>query len=113
MDFFATAKTSCLGTETDRSLRTAPNAGSAFDPTTPGSDPTNHGPIVAILGQGAQPNNGADFRGFVALDIRNFQAAGTQLYYNGVTSSTERQHPQGHGGELGHGRWLSRTDVPA
>jgi hypothetical protein len=43
---------------------------------------------VAILGQGAQPNNGADFRGFISLDIRNFQAAGTQLYYNGVTSST-------------------------
>jgi hypothetical protein len=88
MDFFATANTSCLGTETDPSLRTVPNAGSAFDSTTPGSDPTNHGPIVAILGQGAQPNNGADFRGFIALDIRNFQAAGTQLYYNGVTSST-------------------------
>ena len=88
MDFFATANTSCLGTETDPSLRTAPNAGNAFDSTTPGSDPTNHGPIVAILGQGAQPNNGADFRGFIALDIRNFQAAGTQLYYNGVTSST-------------------------
>jgi hypothetical protein len=88
MDFFATAQTSCLGTETDASLRMAPNAGSAFDSTTPGSDGTNHGPIVAILGQGAQPNNGADFRGFIALDIRNFQAAGTQLYYNGVTSGT-------------------------
>jgi len=88
MDFFATAQTSCLGTETDASLRTSPNAGSNFDGTTPGSDGTNHGPVVAILGQGAQPNNGADFRGFISLDIRNFQAAGTQLYYNGVTSST-------------------------
>jgi hypothetical protein len=88
MDFFATAQTSCLGTETDASLRAAPNAGSAFDSANPGSDGTNHGPVVAILGQGAQPNNGADFRGFIALDIRNFQAAGTQLYYNGVTSST-------------------------
>lgn len=88
MDFFATGQTSCLGTETDASLRTAPNAGTAFDSTNPGSDATNHGPVVAILGQGAQPNNGADFRGFIALDIRNFQAAGTQLYYNGVTSGT-------------------------
>ena len=88
MDFFVTAQTSCLGTETDASLRTAPTSGSAFDSTNPGSDATNHGPVVAILGQGAQPNNGADFRGFIALDIRNFQAAGTQLYYNGVTSGT-------------------------
>lgn len=88
MDFFATADTACLGTETDAALRAEPNAGAAFDSANPGSDPTNHGPVVAILGQGAQPNNGADFRGFIALDIRNFQAAGTQLYYNGVTAST-------------------------
>jgi Putative Flp pilus-assembly TadE/G-like len=90
MDFFATGATSCYGSETDASLRVEPNAGLAFDPANPGSDPTNHGPVVAILGQGAQPSNGADFRGFVALDIRNFQAVGTQLYYNGVTASTNQ-----------------------
>jgi hypothetical protein len=88
MDFFATANTACLGSETDTSLRTEPGAGNAFDTATPGSDPTSHGPVLAILGQGAQPSNGADFRGFIALDIRNFQAVGTQLYYNGVTSGT-------------------------
>ncbi len=88
VDFFATSNTSCLGTETDASLRTEPNAGNAFDGANPGSDPTNHGPVVAILGQGAQPSNAADFRGFVALDIRNFQATGTQLYYNGVLPNT-------------------------
>ncbi|MBA3876722.1 MAG: hypothetical protein C0498_07270 [Anaerolinea sp.] len=87
-DYFATAVTSCLGSETDPSLRMAPNPGSAFDALNPGSDATNHGPILAILGQGAQPNNGANFRGFVALDIRNFASAGSQLYYNGVEPST-------------------------
>ena len=87
-DYFATAATSCLGTESDASLRSAPNAGAAFNGADPGADTTNHGPILAILGQGAQPGNGADFRGFVALDIRNFQAVGSQLYYNGVTAST-------------------------
>lgn len=87
-DYFATAATSCLGTESDASLRSAPNAGAAFNGADPGADTTNHGPILAILGQGAQPGNGADFRGFVALDIRNFQAVGSQLYYNGVTGST-------------------------
>ncbi|HSO30492.1 MAG TPA: pilus assembly protein TadG-related protein [Candidatus Sulfomarinibacteraceae bacterium] len=87
-DFFATAETSCLGSEADPALRTAPTPGSDFDAVTPGSDPAHHGPILAILGQGAQPNNGADFRGFVALDIRNFASAGSQLYYNGVSPST-------------------------
>lgn len=88
MDFFSTANTSCLGTDTDGSSRTSPNAGANFDTTNPDSDRTNHGPIVAILGQGADPDNGADFRGFVALDIRNFATATSQLYYNGVTAST-------------------------
>lgn len=87
-DFFATAETSCLGSETDASRRMPPTPGSDFDAVNPGSNPANHGPILAILGQGAQPNNGADFRGFVALDVRNFASAGSQLYYNKVTPST-------------------------
>jgi hypothetical protein len=87
-DFFATADTACLGTESDAALRTSPNAGSPFNSANPDGDRANHGPIVAILGQGAQPNNGADFRGFIALDIRNFSSDSSQLYYNGVTSST-------------------------
>jgi hypothetical protein len=87
-DYFATAETSCLGSETDDALRSDPNPGAAFDSLDPGSDTANHGPVLAILGQGAQPNNGADFRGFVALDIRNFQSAGSQLYYNEVTPAT-------------------------
>ncbi len=89
-DFFATAATACLGTDTDGSLRSVPSPGAAFDTASPGSDPTNHGPLMTILGQGAQPSDGSDFRGFVALDIRNFQAASSQLYYNGVTSGTQR-----------------------
>ena len=88
MDFFATANTSCLGTETNSGLRVEPNPGSAFDSSNPGSDPSNHGPVIAILGQGAQPGNGADFRGFIALDIRNFATSTSQLYYNGVTAGT-------------------------
>jgi hypothetical protein len=88
VDFFATANTACLGSETNASLRTEPSAGNNYDAVTPGSNPEQHGPIVAILGQGAQPGNGADFRGFIALDIRNFASVGTQLYYNNVTAST-------------------------
>lgn len=87
LDFFATADTACLGTETSSSLRVEPNPGTAFDSSNPASDPANHGPVMAILGQGAQPGNGADFRGFIALDIRNFLTS-THLYYNGVTAGT-------------------------
>jgi putative Flp pilus-assembly TadE/G-like protein len=88
MDFFATANTACLGSETDASLRMSPSAGAQLDPVDPDSDPTNHGPVVVILGQGAQPNNGADFRGFIALDIRNFANTTSRLYYNEITDGT-------------------------
>ena len=88
MDFFATANTACLGTDSNGAGRVDPNAGAAFSSSTPDNDRANHGPIVEILGQGADPDNGADFRGFVALDIRNFATASSQLYYNGVTAST-------------------------
>jgi hypothetical protein len=88
MDFFATADTACLGTETDSTLRVDPTAGLDWSTSNPSNDTANHGPIIEILGQGAQPNNGADFRGFLALDIRNFQAVGTQVYYNGVNAAT-------------------------
>lgn len=89
-DFFATGDTACLGSDTDDALRADPNPGSAFNALDPGADPTNHGPVVAILGQGAQPNNGADFRGFVALDVRNFATALSRSYYNGVTANTNQ-----------------------
>jgi hypothetical protein len=88
MDFFATANTACLGTDTNDTARVDPNPGAAFDSAAPDGDRSNHGPIVEILGQGADPDNGADFRGFIALDIRNFSTSSSQLYYNGVTSST-------------------------
>jgi hypothetical protein len=88
MTFFSTAETACLGTDSNGSLRVDPNPGAVFDPVTPDNDRINHGPIVAILGDGATPDNGADFRGYVALDIRNFANTTSQLYYNGVTPST-------------------------
>jgi hypothetical protein len=88
MAVFATADTSCAGSTDDVSWREEPSAGSAFSAADPGNDPDDHGPIVAILGQGADPDNAADFRGFVALDIRNFATSTSQRFYNGVTSGT-------------------------
>lgn len=88
MDFFSTAATACVGTDTSGAMRISPSAGAAFSAVSPDGDRTSHGPIVEILGQGSDPDNGADFRGFIALDIRNFQTPSSQLYYNGVDAST-------------------------
>jgi hypothetical protein len=42
------------------------------------------------VGVGASPSNAASFRGFVSLDIRNFQTQTppSNVFYNGVTSGT-------------------------
>ncbi len=87
-DLISTANTSCLGSMTDGTLRSMPNPGSPFNPSTPDDDPVNHGPIIALVGQGASPSNAASFRGFVALDIRNFQyqSPPSNVFYNGVTA---------------------------
>ena len=79
-----TAATSCLGTATDGSLRTVPSPGLPFDPSNHNNDPVNHGPIQTIVGINAKPSNNADFRGFVALDIRNFAFDGSNVFYNGA-----------------------------
>lgn len=88
LDSLATSDTSCLGTDGDASQRTEPSAGAAFDAANPNNDPAHHGPIIELLGQGAQPNNSADFRGFITLDIRNFQNFTSNVFYNGVTAGT-------------------------
>lgn len=87
-DLIATSDTSCLGTSTNGGLRTNPSPGLAFSAGNPGNDPSSHGPIIALIGQGAAPGNNASFRGFVVLDIRNFAAASSNVFYNGVTSGT-------------------------
>ncbi len=87
-DLISTADTSCLGSMIDGSLRSTPNPGAAFNASNPGDDPANHGPIIALVGQGASPSNAANFRGFVSLDIRNFQyqSPPSNVFYNGVTA---------------------------
>jgi Flp pilus assembly protein TadG len=84
-DLVATSDTSCLGTSTSGG-RTTPEPGMAFDSANPNNDPARHGPIISLVGQGAQPGNNASFRGFIVLDIRNFATASSNLFYNGVTS---------------------------
>jgi hypothetical protein len=84
-----TAATSCLGSTTDSSQWTAPGPGMPYDSGNPNNDPTVHGPIQTFVGVNAKPNNAADFRGFIALDIRNFAFVGSNLFYNGVTAGMQ------------------------
>ena len=83
-DLVSTAETSCLGSVTSTSLRTVPSPGMNFDAAFPNNDPSHHGPIIQLVGQGAQSSNTSAFRGFVALDIRNFYSSSSNVFYNDV-----------------------------
>jgi Flp pilus assembly protein TadG len=90
-DLLSTADTSCLGSVSSTSLRNPAAVGSDFNPLNPNDDTSRHGPIIQLVGQGAQSSNSSSFRGFVALDIRDFSAgtsgnATSNVYYNGVTT---------------------------
>jgi hypothetical protein len=43
------------------------------------------GPQFAIYGPNSKSHNDTSFRGFIALDVRNFEGVDTRVYYNGVT----------------------------
>jgi Putative Flp pilus-assembly TadE/G-like len=79
VDYLATAATSSLG-------RVDPLSVTGYDVRTAASE-TSPGPEFELYGPGAKASNESNFRGFVALDIRNFASATSRLYYNGVTSS--------------------------
>ncbi len=77
-------------------LATAASSGTGqVDPTdvlgyngrTPASE-TQPGGEFDLYGPGAKASNSSDFRGFIALDVRNFQDSASRIYYNGVTSGT-------------------------
>lgn len=74
-DLAATQATSCQG---------------AADPSPLGyggrtaASPSQPGPTVTLIGQGAQSSNDASFRSFINLDIRNFDDLNSRVYYNSV-----------------------------
>jgi Putative Flp pilus-assembly TadE/G-like len=87
LDLIATSDTACVGTSTSGG-RNTPEPGMDYNAANPNNDPSHHGPIMALVGQGASPGSPADFRGFIVLDIRNFSSASSNLFYNGVTAGT-------------------------
>jgi len=79
-DFLATS-----GTSTNGQVDPANVLG--YDVRTPASE-ADKGPVFELYGPGAKAANDSSFRGFVALDIRNFQSTTSRVYYNQVTPGT-------------------------
>lgn len=78
-DFAATSGTSSSGAVDAVSVV-------GYGGRTPASE-ADPGPIFELYGPGAKSANESAFRGFVALDVRNFQSTTSRIYYNGVTSA--------------------------
>jgi hypothetical protein len=71
IDFFSATATACR-----------PDTSSGASPRTEPSE-ANPGPTMEVLGVGSQPFSQDAFRGYIALDIRDF--TNTTDYYNGLT----------------------------
>jgi Flp pilus assembly protein TadG len=61
-----------------------------YDGRTPASAAAP-GPSFEIYGNLSKANNNAEFRGFIALDVRDFTDETSRRYYNGVTSGSSEQ----------------------
>lgn len=79
-DFLATEATSQNGTVDQYSVV-------GYDGRTPASE-LEPGPLFELYGPGAKASNDSAFRGFVALDVRNFESLTSRVYYNGATAGT-------------------------
>jgi hypothetical protein len=81
LDHLATATTSANG-------QVDPSNVMGYDGRTPASA-SEPGPDFELYGPGSKANNDSSFRGFIALDVRNFATTSSRVYYNGVTSGTQ------------------------
>lgn len=80
VDFLATAATStCYRVDETNVL--------GYAGRTPASEAAP-GPIFSLYGPDSKAANDASFRGFIAVDIRNFASDISRRYYNGVTAGT-------------------------
>jgi Flp pilus assembly protein TadG len=58
-----------------------------YDVRTPASEAAP-GPSFVIYGPDSKATNDSHFRGFIALDVRNFEGLTSRVYFNGVTMDT-------------------------
>ena len=56
-----------------------------YDVRTPASEAAP-GPQFTIYGPNSKAHNDSSFRGFIGLDVRNFENTSSRVYYNGVTA---------------------------
>jgi hypothetical protein len=84
-DFVATAATSTNG-QVDAASPVGYDNGNRY----PASE-TEPGPVFELYGPLAKASNESSFRGFVALDVRNFESTISRVYYNGVVSGITEQ----------------------
>ena len=82
-DYLATIPTSTTG-----SVDTVNPWG--YGGRTPASE-ADPGPAFELYGPGAKAANESSFRGFVALDVRNYESTTSRVYYNGVTPGVTEQ----------------------
>lgn len=83
VDHVATAATSGLGAVDSVDPR-------GYAGRTPASEGAP-GPVFSLYGNESKAGNASDFRGFVALDVRNFESIASRVYYNKVTAGTNAQ----------------------
>lgn len=76
LDHVATAATSGSGV-------VSPTDPRGYDVRIPASEAAP-GPTFSIYGNESKAHNDSSFRGFVALDIRNFEGTDTRAYYNDI-----------------------------
>ncbi|HET8570374.1 MAG TPA: pilus assembly protein TadG-related protein [Candidatus Limnocylindria bacterium] len=89
VDFAATEATSSVGeVDTDQTVDSSTGLiGYVSTGRSPASE-TDPGPEFDLYGPGAKASNASDFRGFIALDVRNFEDTTSRIYYNGVSGGT-------------------------
>lgn len=90
------------GSFVDHLATAATSENGAVDPTDPrgyhGRTPASElapGPEFEMYGPHTQATNNS-FRGFIALDVRDFTHASSRQYYNGVTNTTSSNSLKGH-----------------
>jgi Flp pilus assembly protein TadG len=91
VDFVATSATSANGGVDAVNVL-------GYDGRTPASEGAP-GPIFDLYGPKAKAANESNFRGFIALDVRNFQSTTSRIYYNGVTPGANVSTLKAHHGE--------------
>ncbi|MEP6680493.1 MAG: Tad domain-containing protein [Chloroflexota bacterium] len=82
-----------------------------YDGRTPASL-SQPGPDFELYGPGSKANNDSSFRGFIALDVRNFATISSRVYYNGVSAGTQPNTLKAKEADYLLGKYYPGPDFP-